>query len=281
MYRTSYGDCEKNSSNKVSIAGIHMEGPYLNIARNGIHVTDYIRPARKDEIKQIVERAGGLIRVWTLAPDIAENMDAIETIAGAGVSVSIAHTEAGYETAMAAFSAGANRVTHTFNTMPAISHRYTGIVTAAWQHGAYMELIADGQHVSPTIARMFIAATDQNKIVLVSDNNEFSGLPDGNYIQDNRSIIISNDQMKTEAGVLAGSLLCINRCALNVQRWGFPTGSALKMASENPARAAGIFDHKGSIALGKDADIAILNGQFESMMTIKGGEIVYQNPIYR
>ena len=268
---------EKNSINKVSIAGIHMEGPYLHKARKGIHVEEYIRPACTDEIKQILERAGGLVRVWTLAPDIKENMDAIAAMTAAGVSVSIAHTEADYETALAAFSAGANRVTHTFNTIPAISHRYTGIVTAAWQHSAFMELIADGQHVSPTIAKMLIAATDPGKLVLVSDNNEFSGLPDASYIQDNRKIIIANGQMKTEFGVLAGSIICINNCALNVLRWGFSAGAALKMASENPARAAGIFDTKGSIALGKDADIAILDGQFEAMMTIKDGKIVYRH----
>ena len=266
----------KNSINKVTIAGIHMEGPYLHKARKGIHMEDYIRPASKDEIKQILERAVGLVRVWTLAPDIKENMDAITAMTAAGVSVSIAHTEADYETALAAFSAGANRVTHTFNTMPGINHRYTGIVTAAWQHGAFMELIADGQHVSPTIAKMLIAATDKDKIVLVSDNNEFSGLPDGSYIQDNRSLIISKGQMKTEFGVLAGSLICVNNCARNVLHWGFPAGSALKMASENPARAAGLFNSKGSIALGKDADIAILDGQFEAVMTIKDGKIVYR-----
>jgi N-acetylglucosamine-6-phosphate deacetylase len=207
-------------------------------------------------------------------------MEAISSITAAGVSVSIAHTEAGYDTALAAFSAGANRVTHTFNTMPAINHRYTGIVTAAWQQGAFMELIADGQHVSPTIAKMLIAATNPEKIVLVSDNNEFSGLADGNYIQDNRSLIIAKGEMKTEAGVLAGSIICINNCALNVTRWGTPAGAALKMASENPARSAGIFDRKGSIALGKDADIAILNSQFEALMTIRNGKIVYRHKAF-
>jgi len=269
----------ENDTNRVNIAGIHMEGPYLNKKKKGIHVEEYIRPGDTGEAGRILERAGGLVRLWAVAPDFEENIAVIKFLAAAGVSVAVAHTEADYDTAMAAFSAGANRVTHTFNAMPLISHRYTGIVTAAWQHGAFMELIADGQHVSPTIAKMFIAAADPGKIILVSDNNEFSGLPDGNYIQDNRSIIIAGKQMKTEFGVLAGSLITVNQAALNLTYWGFPAGAALRMASENPARAVGIYDRKGSITPGKDADLVILDGQFQAKKTIKGGKIVYDSSI--
>jgi len=264
----------KNNT-RVNIEGIHMEGPYLNKTRKGIHLEENIRPGDKEEALRLLERACGFIRVWTLAPDIEGNMALIKTLADAGVSVSIAHTEADYDTAIAAFCAGANRVTHTFNTMPHINHRYEGIITAAWQHGAFMELIADGKHVSPTIVKMFVAATDPGKIVLVSDNNEFSGLPDGNYVQDNRAIIIEKDQMKTAHGVLAGSLITLRQAVLNLIHWGFPAGTVLKMASENPARTAGIFDRKGSITCGKDADFVLLDDQFKVKMTINGGRIVY------
>jgi len=267
----------ENESSRVNIAGIHMEGPYLNKKKNGIHLEENIRPGDVEEVRRILGRAGGLVRLWTIAPEFEENIAVIKVLAAAGVSAAIAHTEADYDTAMAAFSAGANRVTHTFNTMPPISHRYTGIVTAAWQHGAYTELIADGYHVSPTIAKMFVAASDPGKVILVSDNNEFSGLPDGKYIQDNRGIIIAEQQMKTEFGVLAGSLITVNQAALNLTRWGFPAGAALRMASENPARAVGIFDRKGSITVGKDADLVILDGQFDVKKTIKGGKIVYES----
>ena len=267
---------KKNDAAKVDIVGIHMEGPYINKNRKGIHPELCIRLGDKDEVARILERAGGLVKVWTLAPDFEENLAVTKILAAAGISVSIAHTEADYKTAMAAFSAGANRVTHTFNTMPTISHRYEGIISAAWQHGAFMELIADGYHVSPTIVKMFISASDPGKIVLVSDNNEFSGLPEGSYVQDDHHIIIADGQMKTDSGTLAGSNSSLNQCALNLTRWGFPAGTALKMATENPARAAGVFDRKGSIAPGKDADLVILDGQFEAMVTIKGGKVVYR-----
>ncbi|MDR0447404.1 MAG: N-acetylglucosamine-6-phosphate deacetylase [Treponema sp.] len=266
---------KKNESSNVEIAGIHMEGPYLNKNKNGVHQIENIRPAEKEEINRILGHADGLIKIWTLAPDIKENMAAIETLVSAGISVSIAHTEAGYETAMKAFSLGMNRVTHTFNTMPLLHQRYEGIVTAAWQHGAFMELISDGWLVSPTIAKMFIAATDPGKLVLVSDNNEFSGFPDGSYFQDNCRITISNGRMTNEDGALVGSVISLNQCAYNLTHWGFSAGTALKMAAENPARSIGIFDRKGSIASGKDADIVLLDGQFAPAMTIKGGRIVY------
>ena len=271
---------EKNDSSQVEILGIYMEGPYINKNKRGAHREENIRPACKDEVRKILERAGGLVRVWALAPEIEENMALVETLTAAGISVSFAHTDAGYDTAMAAFSAGANRVTHTFNAMPAISHRYKGIITAAWQHGAFMELIADGHHVSPTIARMFLTASDPEKIVLVSDNNELAGLPDGTYIQGDRKLIVAGGQMKTESGSLAGSIACLNKCALNLTRWGYSAGLALKTVTANPACSAGAFKRKGSIACGKDADIVILDGQFDVMMTIKAGRIVYRSELF-
>ena len=270
---------EKNDSNRVEVAGIHLEGPYLNSARKGMHQEKYIRPACKEEIKRILEKAGGLIKVWSLSPEIKENMDVIKTLADAGVSVSIAHTEADYNIAMAAFSAGANRVTHTFNAMPPLNQRYRGIVTAAWQHGAFMELIADGYHISPTIIKMFAAASDPDKIVLVSDNNECSGLPIGSYTVHDRQLIVADGYLKGESGVIAGGVAGLNQCAFTMTRCGISAGTALKMASENPARSIGIFDRKGSISTGKDADLVILNGQFEVMITIKAGRIIYRSEL--
>lgn len=268
---------ENNSRNLVDIIGIHQEGPYLNKNKKGCHWEEFIRRADKKEIAQILERAAGFIKVWTMAPETEENMAAIETLASSGVSVSIAHTEADYQTALAAFSAGANRLTHTFNAMPPINHRYEGLITAAWQHGAFMELIADGLHVSPTIMRMFINATDPGKIVLVSDNNELSGMSEGNYIQYNHKLTIKNSQIRTEEGSLAGSYSTLNKYALNLTLCGFSIGQALRAVTENPARSIGVFEQKGSIALGKDADIVILNNQFDVRMTIKGGKTVYKS----
>jgi N-acetylglucosamine-6-phosphate deacetylase len=265
-----------NDSNKVEVAGVHLEGPYLNKIKKGMHQEKFIRPANKKEVKSILEKADGLLKVISLAPEIKENMDVIETLTAAGVSVSIAHTEADYDTAMTAFSAGANRVTHTFNAMPVLNQRYKGMVTAAWQYGAFMELIADNHHVSPTIMKMFLSATDPDKIVLVSDNNECSGLPDGSYIVHKRNLIVADGQLRIKSGTLAGSVIGLNQCACNITYCGFNAWSALKMASENPARSIGIFDRKGSIAVGKDADIVILDGQFNVLFTIKSGQIVYR-----
>jgi len=268
---------KNNESANVEILGIHLEGPYLNVDKKGMHQAKFIRPADKEEINRILEKAQGSIRIWSLAPEIKENAAVINTLVHAGVSVSVAHTTADYATALAAFSAGANRVTHTFNAMTALHQRYEGIITAAWQHGAFMELIADGHHVSPTIMRMFIAATDPGKIVLVSDNNECSGLPEGRYIIHDRPLIIEGTQLKCEtAGVLAGTVAGLNQCLLNVTRCGFPAGMAIKMATENPARSVGVFDRKGSVEPGKDADLVLLNGQFEVMATVKRGRIVYR-----
>jgi len=268
---------DKNDSNLVDVVGIHMEGPYMNKNKRGCQWEEFIRLADKNEIKQFLERARGQIKVWSLAPEFDENMAAIRMIASSGISVSIAHTEADYSTAMAAFSAGASRVTHTFNAMPPINHRYEGIISAAWQHGAFMELIADGQHVSPTIMRMFIHATDPGKIVLVSDNNELSGMREGEYVQYGHRLIIKNRQIRLAEGNLAGTYETLNKYAWNLTLCGFSPGAAIRAASENPARSARVFDRKGSIAIGKDADLVILDDEFEAMLTVKRGRVVYQS----
>ena len=267
---------DNNSANLVDIIGIHQEGPYLNKNKKGCHWEEFIRTADKEEIKQILDKARGLIKVWTMAPEFEENMAVIETLACAGVSVSIAHTEADYQTAMAAFSHGACRVTHTFNAMPVINHRYEGIINAAWQHSAFMELIADGLHVSPTMMRMLIHATDPGRVVLVSDNNELSGMPEGEYIQYGHKLVIKNEQIRLHEGSLAGSYGTLNKYAHNLTRCGFSAAAALRTITENPARSAGAFERKGSISIGKDADIVVLNDQFEVMFTIKSGRIVYK-----
>ncbi|GHV43432.1 N-acetylglucosamine-6-phosphate deacetylase [Spirochaetia bacterium] len=269
---------ENNPANQVEILGIYMEGPYINRNKRGAHREEYIRSAQKDEVLRFLEQAGGLIKVWALAPEIKENREAVELLAVRGVSVSIAHTEADYREAYDAFSAGANRVTHTFNTMPPLSHRYEGIITAAWQQSAFMELIADGHHVSPTVIKMFLAASDPGRVMLVSDNNEFAGSPEGTYTQGSRLLTISAGQIKTETGALAGSIANLNACVQNMVRWGLSPGAALKMATENPARSLGVFDRKGSLTRGKDADIVIFDEKLDPVMTIKGGRVVYEKP---
>ena len=272
---------QKYKENKVlkntEIIGIHLEGPYFNNEKKGMHQEMFIRKASIVEVDLVLKEYGELIKVWSLAPEIEENMSVIDIMAKNGVSVAIAHTNADYYTAMEAFSRGANRVTHVFNAMPALNQRYHGVVTAAWEHGAFMELIADNHHVSPTVMKMFISASDSEKIILVSDNNECSGLKDGSYNVHNRKLFVINGRLELESGLLAGGIIGLNQCARNVMNCGFSAWNALKMASENPARAIGVFDRKGSIAAGKDADLVILDEQLNVKMTIKAGRIVYRS----
>jgi N-acetylglucosamine-6-phosphate deacetylase len=124
---------------------------------------------------------------------------------------------------------------------------------------------------------MFITASDPGKIVLITDNNEMAGRPDGTYTRGIQRFIVADGQMKTDTGSLAGSIAGLNKCALNLSHYGYSTGMALKTATENPACSIGVQDRKGSIAIGKDADIAIFDGEFNAMITIKAGRIVYKS----
>jgi N-acetylglucosamine-6-phosphate deacetylase len=267
---------------EVEVLGVHLEGPFVNLKVRGSHAERYIRKPVEEELEKIYSAAKGSLKIVTLAPDIEGGMNAIKFFKERGVQVSIGHTAADYVQTKTAIELGINRGTHVFNAMSSIHHREPGPVTALLENsGVFIELTVDGHHVALPVVGLVLKLIGEERCVLITDGVDVRGLGDGKFTRwEGTNVIVENGQAKTSTGSLAGSTLQLNQAMANlVNLLDIPLAKALKMASENPARSIDVFDRKGSIAQGKDADIVILNKDLSVLMTIVRGEIVYNRRI--
>ena len=271
--------CKGNRrSGELEILGVHMEGPFINPKFRGAHSEPYIRPATVPELEALLAAAGPALRVVTLAPEMPGGIETVRFFTERGVNVSIGHTGATYEETKLALSSGASRGTHLFNAMPGIHHRDPGPVTALLEDSnAFLELIVDGYHIHPAVVGMVVRQTGPHRVVLITDSADVSGLGEGRFRRwEGTEVIVKNGKCSTHGGSLAGSVLRMDQGVKNlVEQVGLSLTLALRMASENPARSVGVYDRKGSLAPGKDADVVVLRKDLSVLLTIAGGLIAY------
>ena len=259
----------------ATLLGAHLEGPYLNPTRCGAQDVNLIRRAEKEEALKFLET--GVIRLLALAPEFDENLWLIEECVRRGITVSAAHTTANYEQMQRAAKHGISHLTHCFNAMQGLGHRELGTVGAAMTLPQIScELIADNIHVHPAAQKILVAVKNPSGVILVTDAIRATGLPAGDYMLDGRSIHIQNGAVRLPDGTLAGSVLTMERALQNVCS---ATGRALAevwiMSSLNAARAIGVSSHKGSLEVGKEADLVLLDESFNVNLTVVKGEIVF------
>ena len=259
----------------ATLLGAHLEGPYLNPTRCGAQDVNLIRRAEKEEALEFLET--GVIRLLALAPEFDENLWLIEECVRRGITVSAAHTTANYEQMQRAAKHGISHLTHCFNAMQGLGHRELGTLGAAMSLPQIScELIADNIHVHPAAQKILVAVKNPSGVILVTDAIRATGLPAGDYMLDDRSIHIQNGAVRLPDGTLAGSVLTMERALQNVCS---ATGRALAevwiMSSLNAARAIGVSSHKGSLEVGKDADLVLLDESFNVNLTVVKGEIVF------
>lgn len=259
----------------ASILGAHLEGPYLNVAKCGVQDPRYIRRAEPEETSVLLDR--GIIRLLALAPEFEENLQLLDECVRRGVTVALAHTDADYEQVLAAVERGARQATHTFNAMSSFGHRQPGVagaVLALPQLRA--ELIADTVHVHPAAMRALVAAKGPSGVILITDARRATGMSDGEDVSDGRIIRVRDGAARLPDGTLAGSVLTMEVALRNVAR---ATGLSLQelwpMTSLNAARAVGVSAMKGSLEVGKDADLVLLDDQFDVAFTAAEGLVVY------
>ncbi|MCC6145957.1 MAG: N-acetylglucosamine-6-phosphate deacetylase [Anaerolineaceae bacterium] len=260
------------------ILGFHLEGPYINPKRKGAQPESYIRLPLVDEMRRVFKMARGNIRLVTLAPEMSGAIELIQFLVKNGVSVSCGHSEASFDEFNLASHYGLNRVAHTFNGMPSFHHRKPGILGASFENDEiFCELIMDGIHVHPTVAKLLIQIKGFEKTVLITDATQAAGLKDGTYTRPgNRVIYVKDGVARLESGILAGSTLTMNRAVQNtVKLLGVKLNAAVRMASFTAANSLRLEDRKGSIAVGKDADLVVLDQDLIVKMTFIGGKIVY------
>jgi N-acetylglucosamine-6-phosphate deacetylase len=263
------------------IVGVHIEGPYINPIRKGAQPEEGIRDPDLGECRELLAAAGGLTRVMTLAPEIPGGIDLVSMLVGEGVIASLGHSDADYETALAAIAAGATHATHLFNAMPPLHHRKPGLAAAALNERELIaEVIADGLHLAPETVRLAVRAKGPEGIALITDATAAVGRPDGEHTLGSHRVIVRGDLCLLPDGTIAGSMLTMNRAARNAIAFsGCSLADAIRMATVIPAGIAGVAGRKGSLEPGKDADLVLLRPDFTVAATMIEGEMVYQDPL--
>ena len=256
-----------------TILGVHAEGPFISASKKGAQDERFILKPDAEFVKNNAD----VIRIITLAPEEDDNFSAIRDIViDTDVVVSMGHTSADYKTAMDGVAAGVKHTTHLFNAMSLMTHRAPGVVGAALNSDVSCELIVDGYHVNSDLFDL-VYKLKGRKLCFITDCLPAGGLPEGEYTLGGAKIIYKNDLCRLEDGTIAGSVLKLNKGVWNVYNNSkIPLHECVNCASLNPATTLGIQDKKGSLAVGKDADIVIIDNDFNVRKTIIGGKIKYE-----
>lgn len=259
----------------ATVLGAYVEGPYLNPEKCGAQDTRHIRRAERDEALAILNT--GVVRALALAPEFEENGWLIEECARRGVTVSAAHTTAGYEVMCAAAGRGLRQVTHMFNAMVGLGHRQLGTVGAALALPAInCELIADNVHVHPPAMKIVVDVKGPEGVILITDAIRGAGMAEGEYAIDERTVTVRDGAVRLPDGTLAGSILTMERALRNIQAaTGRPLAELWPMASLNAARAIGASARRGSLEVGKAADLVLLDADYTVVLTVAEGRVVF------
>ena len=236
-------------------AGIHLEGPFLSYAKRGAQAAENLHKPDAALFHRLNEAGGGMVKMVTVACEEDGAIPFIREVSRV-CTVSLGHTAADYDTAMAGFAAGASHITHLYNGMPPFLHRAPGVIGAAFDAGANVELICDGLHIHPAAVR----ATHQlfgDKLNLISDSLRCAGMPDGSYELGGQPIVKRDGRATLPDGTLAGSTISLLDAVRNAVRFGLPLASAVYAASTAPAVAVGL--NAGILREGRPADLLVLD----------------------
>jgi N-acetylglucosamine-6-phosphate deacetylase len=242
------------------VLGSHLEGPFLAPAQRGAHNADFLRVPDPDSVESLLAAAAGTLRQLTIAPELPGALEVIAELAAAGVTVAVGHTEATFEQAKDAFDAGARMLTHAFNAMPGIHHRAPGPVLAALEDSRVtLELILDGRHVHPEVARLLFGDAP-GRVALITDAMAAAAADDGDYRLGSLNVTV-RDGLAVLSGTstIAGSTLTQDDALqLALSDVGLDPAIAVAALTAVPARALGLGDRLGLLEPGYAADAVAL-----------------------
>ena len=256
------------------LVGINMEGPFISPAKKGAQDERNIIPCDVEVCERFLKASDGLVKFIGIAPEESEEtIDFIKSVKDK-VNVSLAHTNADYKTAKAAFEAGANHAVHLYNAMPPFSHRAPGVVGAVYDCKHVMpEIICDGIHIHPATVRATFEMMGAERMILISDSMRATGMPDGQYTLGGLDVkVVGKLATLVSDGAIAGSATNLMDCVRTVvKEMGLPLETAVACATMNPAKSLGVCDEYGSITEGKKANIVLLDKDLELQAVIKDG----------
>ena len=266
------GNGSNDNTSQARPLGIHLEGPFLSHARRGVHAPENLALPTVALFERLWQAARGHVRMLTIAPELPGAPEVIAEAARRRVLVSIGHSDADLNAAQAGVRAGARHATHTFNAMRPLDHREPGILAEVLTDAQVSaDIIVDGIHVAPSVVRLFLKAKGIEGSVLITDATAAAGMPDGRYQLGTMMVDVKNG-MCTIDGKLAGSVLTMDRAVRNVMEFGsWSLRHAIRAATLNPARAAGLADHYGALASGAEASFVVLSLAGDVRKTIVRG----------
>ena len=259
------------------LAGVHFEGPFISINRCGAHRPDLLRDPDPALVRKLVDAARGTAKMVTLAPELEGGIESIRLLKELGVIAAIGHTDANYDKVLQGIEAGATVATHLFNAMPAIGHRAPGPIVALLEDERItVELIGDGVHLHPAVIDLAMTGAGLDRVALITDAMSAAGFGDGLYPLGPLQVRVEDGVARlVEGGSIAGSTLTLDvafrrAVALN----GISLVRAAQVLSLNPARLLGVADRVGSIEVGKDADLVVLDDAQALVAVMRRGEWV-------
>lgn len=260
------------------IIGVHLEGPFLAPTYRGAQPAEFLRACDLSLFEEFQKAARGRIRLMTISPELEGSAGFTASLCAAGVRVSLGHSAASYEEAMAAIHAGATGATHVMNAMKLLHMHDPAILTAVLESDVYAEMICDGIHLHPPIVRLLLKVKGLDRVIAVTDSIMAAGLPDGRYVLGANEVLVTDGDAKiASTGVRAGSTLTMDKAARNISEFtGLGLDKVSRIVSENPAKYLGIFGWTGSIAEGKAADLVVLDEAGTVVLTVARGEVVYR-----
>ena len=271
--RAAHPYVNANRPDMAVMRGIHLEGPFFSKEKRGAQNADYLVSPDIPMFKRLNAISDNNVKLIAVAPEEEGGLEFVKEIAPL-CTVSLAHSTADYETACKAFSLGSNHVTHLFNGMNPLNHREPGIVGAAFDSGAYVELISDGVHINPSVIRVVFELFDDDKICLISDSMRACGLTDGKYDLGGQVVTVVGRLATIENNSIAGSVSPLTECMRRAVEFGVPLPKALKAATINPAKSVGLDSEVGSLSVGKRADILVLEKDLKLKQIVFGGALI-------
>lgn len=260
---------------EARLLGINMEGPFISHVKKGAQNEKYILKCDEKILTRFIESSGGLVKFVGLAPEENPNFEDFIKKAKGRVKISLAHTNADFQTALLAYRAGASHAVHLFNAMTGLDHRNPGVVGATVEcKEVYAELITDGIHVHPVMVRAAFALLGEDRVVLISDSLRSTGMPDGIYDLGGQKVQKEGKRCTlVEGGNLAGSVSNVFDCMKTaVQLMKIPFRSAILASTINPAKALGVEKTVGSISVGKKADYLLLDNELNLKAVYQSGK---------
>ena len=262
----------------ANLLGIHLEGPFISLEKKGMILPECICPPSEQILDEIQNITAGHLSMMTIAPELPGSRQTIGSLVDSNIIASFGHSNATYEQTLDGFDAGISHVTHLFNAMPSIHHRSPGPLVAIFQtKHITTQVITDGVHIHPAVLKFAFEKLGPNRTIPITDGMQAIGLGDGMFIYNGVEYESKAGAARYKDGTLIGTALGLSQMLERFTKFtDCPLDTAIRMVTQNPAGLLGLQDKKGTITVGKDADLILLDDNLSVHTTIVAGKIVFQ-----